>query len=103
MVITQKKIENSLMENINLSTVNGKRNNNNCIGRKRSLALALKAKLETEIEQEIILISSTTFQVSGTKVLTLIDNHSAVSSNLVRIAMVSSMLMLMAELRASPL
>ena len=92
------------MENINLSTLNGKRNNNNCIGRKRSsLALALKAKLETEIEQEIILISSTTFQVSGTKVLTLIDNHSAVSSNLVRIAMVSSMLMLMAELRASPL
>ena len=91
------------MENINLSTVNGKRNNNNCIGRKRSLALALKAKLETEIEQEIILISSTTFQVSGTKVLTLIDNHSAVSSNLVRIAMVSSMLMLMEELRASPL
>ena len=103
MVITQKKIENSLMENINLSTLNGKRNNNNCIGRKRSLALALKAKLETEIEQEIILISSTTFQVSGTKVLTLIDNHSAVSSNLVRIAMVSSMLMLMEELRASPL
>ena len=91
------------MENINLSTLNGKRNNNNCIGRKRSLALALKAKLETEIEQEIILISSTTFQVSGTKVLTLIDNHSAVSSNLVRIAMVSSMLMLMEELRASPL
>ena len=91
------------MENINLSTLNGKRNNNNCIGRKRSLALALKAKLETEIEQEIILISSTTFQVSGTKVLTLIDNQSAVSSNLVRIAMVSSMLMLMAELRASPL
>ena len=44
----------------------------------RSLALALKAKLETEIEQEIILISSTTFQVSGTKVLTLMDNHSAV-------------------------
>ena len=103
MVITQKKIENSLMENINLSTLNGKRNNNNCIGRKRSLALALKAKLETEIEQEIILISSTTFQVSGTKVLTLIDNHSAVCSNLVRIAMVSSMLMLMEELRASPL
>ena len=99
MVITQKKIENSLMENINLSTLNGKRNNNNCIGRKRSLALALKA----EIEQEIILISSTTFQVSGTKVLTLIDNHSAVCSNLVRIAMVSSMLMLMEELRASPL
>lgn len=66
------------MENINLSTLNGKRNNNNCIGRKRSLALALKAELETEIEQEIILISSTTFQVSGTKVLTLIDNHSAV-------------------------
>ena len=91
------------MENINLSTLNGKRNNNNCIGRKRSLALALKAKLETEIEQEIILISSTTFQVSGTKVLTLIDNQSAVSSNLVRIAMVSSMLMLMEELRASPL
>ena len=91
------------MENINLSTLNGKRNNNNCIGRKRSLALALKAELETEIEQEIILISSTTFQVSGTKVLTLIDNHSAVSSNLVRIAMVSSMLMLMEELRASPL
>ena len=73
------------------------------IGRKRSLALALKAKLETEIEQEIILISSTTFQVSGTKVLTLIDNQSAVSSNLVRIAIVSSMLMLMEELRASPL
>ena len=90
------------MENINLSTLNGKRNNNNCIGRKRSLALALKAKLETEIEQEIILISSTTFQVSGTKVLTLIDNH-PVSSNLVSIAMVSSMLMLMEELRASPL
>ena len=90
------------MENINLSTLNGKRNNNNCIGRKRSLALALKAKLETEIEQEIILISSTTFQVSGTKVLTLIDNY-AVSSNLVRIAIVSSMLMLMEELRASPL
>ena len=66
------------MENINLFTLNGKRNNNNCIGRKRSLALALKAKLETEIEQEIIPISSTTFQVSGTKVLTLIDNHSAV-------------------------
>ena len=44
----------------------------------RSLALALKAELETEIEQEIILISSTTFQVSGTKVLTLMDNHSAV-------------------------
>ena len=86
-----------------MSTLNGKRNNNNCIGRKRSLALALKAELETEIEQEIILISSTTFQVSGTKVLTLIDNHSAVSSNLVRIAMVSSMLMLMEELRASPL
>ena len=91
------------MENINLSTLNGKRNNNNCIGRKRSLALALKAKLETEIEQEIILISSTTFQVSGTKVLTLIDNNSAVCSDLVRIAMVSSMLMLMEELRASPL
>ena len=91
------------MENINLSTLNGKRNNNNCIGRKRSLALALKAELETEIEQEIILISSTTFQVSGTKVLTLIDNDSAVSSNLVSIAMVSSMLMLMEELRASPL
>ena len=91
------------MENIYLSTLNGKRNNNNCIGRKRSLALALKAELETEIEQEIILISSTTFQVSGTKVLTLIDNDSAVSSNLVRIAMVSSMLMLMEELRASPL
>ena len=52
MVITQKKIENSLMENINLSTLNGKRNNNNCIGRKRSLALALKAKLETEIEHK---------------------------------------------------
>ena len=67
------------MENINLYTLmNGKRNNNNCIGRKRSLVLALKAELETEIEQEIILISSTTFQVSGTKVLTLIDNHSAV-------------------------
>ena len=94
------------MENINLSTLNGKRNNNNCIGRKRSLALALKAELETEIEQEIILISSTTFQVSGTKVLTLIDKPfccPAVSSNLVRIAMVSSMLMLMEELRASPL
>ena len=90
------------MENINLSTLNGKRNNNNCIGRKRSLALALKAELETEIEQEIILISSTTFQVSGTKVLTLIDNH-PLSSNLVSIAMVSSMLMLMEELRASPL
>ena len=90
------------MENINLSTLNGKRNNNNCIGRKRSLALALKAELETEIEQEIILISSTTFQASGTKVLTLIDNH-PVSSNLVSIAMVSSMLMLMEELRASPL
>ena len=43
------------MENINLSTLNGKRNNNNCIGRKRSLALALKAELETEIEQEEII------------------------------------------------